>query len=97
MTMYLERNLKYLRFCVKSTNNMTVETELTDNQKAFQSWLNITESERPQFVAFVDGDLVEEGDNFQVLAINASQFKTLRGTGAQMDVYDARSKEKIPV
>lgn len=76
---------------------MPVEIELTGNQKALESWLSLTESERPRFVAFVDGDLVEEGDNFQVLAINASQFKTLRGTGAQMDIYDTHSKEKVPV
>ena len=75
---------------------MTLERELTENQKAFNAWLKTPQADKPQFVAFVDGDVVEKGNNFPNVAINASQLKTQRGTGAQLDIFDSQSKETIP-
>lgn len=110
MMMFLERNLKSRHFSERFTSNMeqkpdhflssmsrlSAENEPTGNQKSFQSWLKLTNDDRPQFATFIDGDLVESANNFSVLAINASLFKSQRGKGAQMDIFDSKSKKNIP-
>jgi hypothetical protein len=61
------------------------------NTEAYNIWLERTASTgRPRYVAFVDGDPVESGDNFRQVAGNASMLRSQRGEGAKLAVYDTK-------
>ena len=75
---------------------MATENPISDNQKAFNKWVELAKEDDATFVAFVDGDLVESGNNFQIVATNASTLASLRGKGAQLDIYDAKTQIVTP-
>ena len=75
---------------------MATETPISDNQKAFNKWVEISDYDHHSFVAFIDGDPVVSGNNFVSVAINASALASLRGKGAQMDIYDAKTGVVTP-
>lgn len=67
------------------------------NKSAFAKWkANTLSNLRARFVAFIDGDDVEQGNDFTTVAINASELASQRGNGANIAVYDAKSGKQTP-
>lgn len=71
---------------------MAAENPISDNQKAFNKWVEVSNGETHRFVAFVDGDPVESGNDFQIVATNASTLASLRGKDANLDIYDVQTQ-----
>lgn len=60
------------------------------NRQAAARWSAITKNKKP-FVAVIDGDVVDSSNDFNTLAVTASSLKSLRGHGAQMNIFDTES------
>lgn len=75
---------------------MATENPISDNQKAFNKWVEVSDKESHRFVAFVDGDPVDSGNNFASVATNASTIASLRGKDAELDIYDAQTHVVTP-
>lgn len=64
------------------------------NQKTFEKLREVVLLH--EFVAVVDGDVVDSSDDFNALATNASGLASLRGRGAELSIF-TRSKIQASV
>lgn len=60
--------------------------ERDNNERAFQKYLDAVK-DPPKFVAFVDGDPVESGNDFSVVALNSAQLRDQRGQDAVLTIF----------
>jgi len=59
-------------------------------------WLANQAGGKPRFIAFVDGDPVEQGDDYNLVAVNAIELRSQRGSGAELVIFDSDSGNPIP-
>lgn len=60
------------------------------NKEAFAKYLSVAEKKH-RYIAIIDGDIVESGNDFNLVSINATSLRTQRGPGTQMDVFDTET------
>ncbi len=66
------------------------------NKEAFSKMKALPDAPTEGFVGFVDGDLVDQGKDYTTVALNTSDLRSLRGSGATMGVYDTKSGTSTP-
>ena len=64
------------------------------NEEAYRKWKTVTGGAR--YVAFVDGDEVDRGQNFSTVSTNASELRAQRGPGAVLSIFDNSSGASTP-
>lgn len=72
-----------------------MSTENEPNKKSFLALMGLDVAKK-KFVAFVDGDLVDQGDNHIVVATNAAEAASLRGMPGQQGVFSTDEKVETP-